>query len=32
MPYSYVILFMQFWMKFLERFPNAFPLIRYLII
>jgi hypothetical protein len=30
-PYSYNIPMNQFWMKLLERFPNAFPLLRQLI-
>jgi len=31
MPYSYTGPFMQFWMKLLERFPNAFPILRQLV-
>jgi len=31
MPFSYDIPFMQFWMRILERFPNAFPILRYLL-
>jgi len=28
MPYSSTMLFMQFWMKLLKEFPNAFPFLR----
>jgi hypothetical protein len=31
MPFSYNIPFMQFWMKLFEQFPNAFPILRYLL-
>ncbi len=31
MPFSYDISFQQFWMRILERFPNAFPLLRHLL-
>ena len=31
MPCSYNIPFVQFWIKLLERFPNAFPILRHLI-
>ena len=31
MPCSYNIPFIQFWMKLLERFPNAFPICRYIL-
>lgn len=31
MPCSYNIPFQQFWMKLLERFPNAFPILRFLL-
>jgi hypothetical protein len=31
MPCSYIIPFMPFWLKLLERFPNAFPILRYLL-
>lgn len=31
MPYSYTIPIIQFWMKLLERFPNAFPILRYFL-
>lgn len=31
MPFSYDIPFQQFWMRLLERFPNAFPILRYLL-
>lgn len=31
MPYSYNMPFIQFWMKLFERFPNAFPILRYLL-
>jgi hypothetical protein len=30
-PYSYNMPFLQFWMKLLERFPNAFPILRHLL-
>lgn len=31
MPYSYGFPFMYYWMKLLERFPDAFPILQYLI-
>jgi PKD domain len=31
MPCSYILPFMQYWMKLLERFPNAFPILRFLL-
>jgi len=31
MPFSFDIPFLQFWMKILERFPNVFPIFRYLL-
>jgi hypothetical protein len=31
MPFSYDIPFQQFWMKVLERFPHAFPILRYML-
>jgi outer membrane protein assembly factor BamB len=31
MPFSFEIPFQQFWMKLFERFPNAFPILRYLL-
>ena len=31
MPFSYNQPFMQFWMKLLERFPHAFPILRHLL-
>ncbi|PNX53682.1 MAG: hypothetical protein BV458_03235 [Thermoplasmata archaeon M9B2D] len=31
MPYSYTMPFLQFWRMLLERFPNAFPLLRNLL-
>jgi len=31
MPFSYEIPFQQFWMRIVERFPNAFPILRYLL-
>jgi len=31
MPYSYDIPLIQFWEKLLERFPNAFPILRHLL-
>lgn len=31
MPFSYDIPFQQFWMRILERFPNAFPILRQLL-
>jgi len=31
MPFSYEIPFQQFWVRLLERFPNAFPILRYLL-
>ncbi len=31
MPFSYDIPFQQFWMRLLERFPNAFPILRFLL-
>jgi hypothetical protein len=31
MPYSYNIPFMQFWERLFERFPNAFPILQYLL-
>ena len=31
MPFSYDIPFQQFWMRVLERFPNAFPILRFLL-
>ena len=31
MPYAYTIPFMHFWMKFIESYPNAFPVIRYVL-
>lgn len=30
MPYPYTLPFMQYWIKLLERFPNAFPILRQL--
>jgi hypothetical protein len=30
MPCSYTLPFMEYWMKLLERFPNAFPILRHL--
>ena len=30
MPYSYPSPIMQYWMKLIEQFPNAFPILRYL--
>ena len=30
-PYSYNIPFMQLWMKIFEQFPNAFPILQYLL-
>jgi len=31
MPYSHNLPFMQFWMKLLERFPHAFPILRHFL-
>jgi hypothetical protein len=31
MPFSFNIPFLQFWMRLLERFPNAFPILRFLL-
>ena len=31
MPISYTFPFLQYWLKFHERFPHAFPILRYLI-
>jgi hypothetical protein len=31
MPCSYTNPFLQFWMKLLERYPNAFPILRHLL-
>ena len=31
MPFSYDVSYMQFWMRILERFPHAFPLLRFLL-
>jgi len=31
MPFSHDIPFLQFWMKVFERFPNAFPILRFLL-
>ena len=31
MPFSFNIPFLQFWVRILERFPNVFPLFRYLL-
>jgi len=31
MPFSYNMPFLQFWMKLLERYPNAFPILRHLL-
>ena len=31
MSYSYNLPFMQFWMKVLERFPRALPILRHLL-
>jgi len=31
MPTSYTIPFTQFWIRLLEHFPNAFPILRYLL-
>ncbi len=32
MPFSFDIPFQQFWMRILERFPNAFPILRQLLV
>jgi hypothetical protein len=31
MPYSYASPFLQYWMTFLERCPDAFPVIRFFL-
>jgi hypothetical protein len=31
MPCSYTLSFMQFWMKLLERLPNAFPILQHIL-
>ena len=31
MPFSYDVPFMQFWIKILEQFPHAFPILRHLL-